>query len=66
MCTMHVVCRPDDDVQVRTAISSYSNGGTNPTDFMGFRQLCVLLIGGDQDIRAFCDCNGSRFRFNFN
>jgi hypothetical protein len=39
--------------------------GHEPDRFKGFRQLCVLLIGGDQDIRAFCDCNGSRFRFNF-
>ena len=40
--------------------------GHEPRKFMSLRQLCVLLIGEDHDIKAFCDCNGSRFRFNFN
>jgi hypothetical protein len=37
-----------------------------PVSLKSFRQLCVLLIAEPGDIKAFVDCYGSRFRFNFN
>jgi hypothetical protein len=40
--------------------------GGEPDSFKGLRQLCVLFIGQDRGLKAFCDCNGSRIRFNFN
>ena len=40
--------------------------GGEPDNVKCLRQLCVLLIASDYDIKAFCDCNGSRFRFNLN
>jgi hypothetical protein len=40
--------------------------GGEPDSLKCIRQLCVLLIAQDHEINAFCDCNGSRFRFNFN
>ena len=40
--------------------------GGEPDSLKCLRQLCVLLIAHDHEIKAFCDCNGSRFRFNFN
>lgn len=40
--------------------------GGEPDVVKMLRQLCILLIASDYDIKAFCDCNGSRFRFNFN
>ena len=40
--------------------------GGKPDSLKCIRQLCVLLIAQDHEIKAFCDCNGLRFRFNFN
>lgn len=44
----------------------FDRRGGEPGCFKCLRQLCVLLIASDYDIKTFCDCNGSRFRFNFN
>jgi len=39
--------------------------GGKPDSLKCLRQLCILLIAQDHEIKAFCNCNGSRFRFNF-
>jgi hypothetical protein len=47
------------------ALGKVQRGG-EPDCLKSLCQVCILLIAQDHEIKAFCNCNGSRFRFNFN